>query len=250
MKCTETLGNRMPRPARPTIGRAGLAAAAAAAVAAASSADAALVAQWRFNNRSMAATAGIGTAQLVRTTHSGYVAGAAADGTTASNLALRAGRFGTAPGPAVGVQFNADVSGYEGVRVTYWQLNDRSSSRWARLQYSLNGGAFTSAGLAGSGLYQVTQAGVFRRITFAIPGTGAVDGIDQLRFRVLAAAAPGGSQFTGTAGAYRPTGCWRFDLVSVTGTAKATTDASTPAPGALALLGLGGATGWGRRRRS
>lgn len=249
MKSTTNGGARSSRPARPILGRAGLAAAVAAGVAAAAS-DAAVVTQWRFNNRSMGATVGVGTSQLVRTTHSGYVAGAAADGAGATNLSLRAGRFGAAPGAGYGVQFSTGVTGYEGVRVTYWQLNDRSSSRWARLQYSLNGGAFTSAGLARSGLYQITQAGIFKRISFAIPGTGALDGIDQLRFRVLAAAAPGSSQYAGTLGPYRPTGCWRLDLVSVTGTATGTTNASTPAPGAIALLGLGGATGWGRRRRA
>lgn len=249
MKSTTNGGSRSSRPARPTFGRAGLAAAVVAGAVGAA-ADAAVVTQWRFNNRSMGATVGVGTSQLVRTTHSGYVAGAAADGTSAPNLSLRAGRFGATPGAAFGVQFTTGVSGYEGIRVTYWQLNDRSSSRWARLQYSLNGGAFTSAGLAGAGLYQIGQAGVFKRVSFAIPGTGALDGADQLRFRVLAAAAPGRSQYVGTLGAYRPTGCWRFDLVSVTGTATDTTNASTPAPGAIALLGMGGATGWGRRRRA
>lgn len=248
MTNTNDDGTRNSRPARPIFGRAVLAVAAAGAFAAAGNAG--VVTQWRFNNRTMGATVGVGLAQLVRTTHSGYVVGAAADGPTAPNLALRVGRFGTAPGPGFGIQFTTGVTGYEGVRVTYWQLNDRSSSRWARLQYSLNGGAFTSAGLARAGLYQITQAGVFRRISFAIPGTGALDGIDQLRFRVVAAAAPGSSQYAGTVGAYRPTGCWRLDRVTVTGTDSATTHASTPAPGAIALLGLGGATGWGRRRRA
>lgn len=249
MKSTTIGGTHSHGPARPILGRAGLAAA-VAAVAATSAADAALLTRWQFNDRSMNATVGVGSAQLVRTTHSGYVAGAAADGSTTSNLALRAGRFGSVPGASFGAQFTTGVSGYEGIRVTYWQLNDRSSSRWARVQYSLDGGAFTSAGLAGGGLYRISQAGVFKRVTFAIPGTGALDGVDQLRFRVVAAAAPGSSQFAGTVGAYRPTGCWRFDLVSVTGTAIGEANASTPAPGAIALLGLGGAWAGSRRRRA
>jgi uncharacterized protein (TIGR03382 family) len=173
----------------------------------------------------------------------------AQDGSAASNRSLRIGGFSATPGAPRGAQFNATVTGYEGIRVTYWQLNDRSSSKWAQLQYSLNGGTFTSAGLAGGGRYGAAQAGVFRRVTFAIPGTGALDGIDSLRFRVVAVAAPGTNRFAGTVGPYRPTGMWRFDLVTVTGTSIGGADASTPTPGCLSLLGLAGVM-QGRRRRS
>lgn len=248
MKSTTNGGTRSSRPARPIIGRAGVAAAFMAA-AAASAVDAGVVARWRFNEGSMNATVGVGSADLVRTTHSGYSAGVNIDGSAPRNRSLRVGNFGTAPGAATGLQFAAEVTGFKGIRVTYWQRNERTSSRWARLQYSLNGGTFTSAGLAGGGLYRVMQAGVFKRISFAIPGTGALAGVDQLRFRVLAAAVPGTSEFAGTAGAYAAAGCWRFDLVSVTGSAIGTVNSTTPAPGALALLGLGGAAAWGRRRR-
>lgn len=86
-------------------------------------------------------------------------------------------------------------------------------------------------------------------MTFAIPGTGALDGIDSLRFRVVAVAAPGTNRFAGTVGPYRPTGMWNFDLVAVTGTAIGTANASTPAPGALALIGVAGAVGGRRRHR-
>lgn len=251
MQCNEMNGNAGRRPARPRFGRAGVAGAAVAVAAGvfAAPADAAVVTRWRFNNASMAATTGTGLASVLRTTHAGYVAGVAQDGSAASNRSLRIGGFSATPGAPRGAQFNATVTGYEGIRVTYWQLNDRSSSRWAQLQYSLNGGTFTSAGLAGGGRYSITQAGVFRRVTFAIPGTGALDGIDSLRFRVVSLAAPGTNRFAGTVAPYRPTGMWRLDLVAVTGTAIGTANASTPAPGALALLGVAGVVHGRRRRR-
>ena len=248
MQRNETKGNAGQRPARPRFGRAG-AAGAAVALAMACGADAAVVTRWNFNNRSMAATTGTGQASVLRTMHSGYVGGAPQDGSAASNRSLRIGGFSALPGAARGAQFSATVTGYKDLRVTYLQFNDRSSSRWAQLQYSLNGGTFSSAGLAGGGRYRMPQAGVFRRLTFAIPGTGALDGIDSLRLRVVSVAAPGTNRFAGTFGPYRPNGMWRFDLVTVTGTSIGTANASTPTPGALALLGMAGVVQGRRRRR-
>jgi uncharacterized protein (TIGR03382 family) len=248
MQEATTHGESIRCTARPSFGRAG-AAVAAVALALACGADAAVVTRWNFNNRSMSATTGTGLASVLRTTHSGYVAGAPQDGTAASNRSLRVGGFSATPGAPRGVQFRADVTGYKDVRVTYWQLNDRSSSRWMQVQYSLNGRAFTSAGLAGGGRYQFLQAGAFLRKTFAIPGTGALDAVESLRFRVVALPAPGTNRFAGTVGPYRPTGMWRFDLVTVTGTSIGGADASTPTPGCLSLLGLAGVM-QGRRRRS
>ena len=236
-------------PARPRFGRAGIAAGVAAAALAAG-ADAAVVTKWSFNTGSLNATTGTGAARAFRTTVLPFSAGAAADTSPGTNRALRVNGFDftAATAGTRGVWFATDVSGYDGLRVTWHQRNDLASAQWARFQYSTNNGqSYTSAGLARGGLYKITLNNTFTRVSFDLSGIDGLTDNPQLRFRMVAMNAPGTGVITTTSGqAFRPSASWSIDGVTVTGTALFGN--AHPAPGAVSLLGVAGLAG-GRRRR-
>lgn len=240
--------------------------AAAATIAAAAHGD--VITQWNFNGADASSVAGGGSSPT-----------AAVGGGTASVLLGVAGSFasGTSNGGSTdpvttnppnfgwgttsyaaqgassglaGVQFNVSTVGFEDILISWDQRHSNTSSRYVQLQYSLDGVNFTSTGLADSG----NGAGVFVGAagdTWFNGRSGdlsAISGADNnanFAIRIVAIFAPSTSGYvaSNSASSYATTGTWRFDMVTISGTA-------VPAPGALALLGLAGVISTPRRRRA
>lgn len=232
----------------------------------AATANAEIVTQWNFEGDTIVASAGSGTASLTGGTTGTFATGNS--GGRGWNTATYKAQ-GTGSGQA-GVQFLADTSagdGFENIQVTFDQRASGTSSRWAQVDYTLDGGAswvigfWNNAGaLSPSDTYynftvdfsSVTGANnnagfgfrivsIFSQQAFDQNSTLAAFGANTAYMRANAAAVYSPNESTAT-GDYGASGTWRFDNVTINGSA-------IPAPGAVALLGLAGLVGARRRRR-
>ncbi len=194
---------------------------------------------WNFNGPKGTSDASVGTG--VATTLGGvsstFSAGAPVDSDAASpaenkgwNLAAFAAQ-GTGSGERGG-SFATSTVGYQSIAVSWYERHSASSSRFTQLQYSLDGTAFSSEGLADNGIFEaVLGADVWqaqRRVDFSsIVGAA---GNAKFAVRVVSIFAPGTSAYaaTGSSSNYSGAGTLRFDLVQVEGVA-------VPAPAAAAL---------------
>lgn len=146
-----------------------------------------------------------------------------------------------------GVGFALSTVGYDNLLITWDQRHSNTSSRFAQFQYSLDGSNFTSAGLAGNGLFEATLGGDvwYNSRTVDLSSIVGAANNANFAFRVVAVFDPAlGNAYSAStaASSYAATGTWRFDMVTVNGTL-------IPAPGALALLAMAGMIGTRRSRR-
>lgn len=230
------------------------AAVAAASLASAAGADV----LWTFNSLpsdSNAATGttsaeiGVGTALLLSgntaTFASGNASGGSTDPDTSANdsgwnLTAWAAQ-GTGSGTR-GAEFQTNTLGLSNVVITFDSRFSNTMSKYIQLQYDIGSG-FVSSGLANNGI--VTAAGGDTWVnanSFALPA--AANNLASLKFRIVSvfentALGNGNLNYVTASptGTYSTAGTLRFDMVSV-----------IPAPGAVALLGLGGLA-IARRRR-
>ncbi|MCX5640431.1 MAG: hypothetical protein NT059_06430 [Planctomycetota bacterium] len=221
----------------------------------------AVVTAWNFNDTTTAASIGNGETLAVETTLSTTVVkakkskGARSISAASTNLALDVSNFDatlTRSGHD-GLLFASDTTGFKDVGVSYLQLNGAQSSAWAQFQYSIDGGLnFMTAGLANDGRYKVAASKNFQLITFDLSTVAEASNNADFQFRVMAIHAPEADTFAATSGKrYMATGSkadWKFDEVTVTGTALPVS--AVPAPGAIALLMAAGSIASGARRRN
>jgi len=220
-----------------------------------------IITQWTFEGDTTVASTGSGTASLVGGTTSSFAAGSGGGrGWNTTNYQAQGQGSGTA-----GVQFLAGTTGYEGLQISFEHRSSGTGSRWAQVDYTLDGGASWVTGFwnNGGGLsphdsfysFTVDFSGVagandnanfgFRIVSIFSPlafnqNTTLSYGANAAYMRANAQATFSGTAGTGT-GDYGASGTWRFDNVTVSGTL-------IPAPGAIALLGLAGLSGKRRRR--
>lgn len=152
------------------------------------------------------------------------------------------------------MQFNVSTLGFEDVQISYDQRASGTASRWAQLDYSLDGGAsWTTLGNTAGGL---SPHDTFYSFNFDLTSiSGANDNAD-FAFRIVSIFSPNafaqnatltyganeayqrannqsGPPGTGTGtGDYGTTGTWRFDNVTVSATA-------VPEPATGVFLGVG-----------
>lgn len=232
----------------------------------AATANAEIVTQWTFEGDSALASTGVGAAIFIGGTTATFASGNG--GGRAWNTAGYKAQ-GTGSGEA-GVQFLASTaaeSGFENIQVSFDQRASGTASRWAQVDYTLDGGLtwvigfWNNAGsLSPSDTYynftvdfsSVTGANnnadfgfrivsIFSPQAFDQNSTLAAFGANTAYMRANAAAVYSPNVSTAT-GDYGAAGTWRFDNVTISGSA-------IPAPGAVALLGLAGLVGARRRRR-
>lgn len=219
---------------------------------------AATITQWNFNSAvgdnnvatgTTSPSTGVGTASLLTTTAT-FASGIANTGSTDPNTTDNSA-WGTTAYPAAtvgdlsaGVQFLVDTRGYDNIMLTYDLRHSNSSSRYEAVQYTTNGTSWTTAafftGAAGdtwfngrsvnlSSISQVANNQNFGvRIVSAFESTAT-------------GAGPASYAVSTTGNTYAASGTWRFDMVTVSGSA-------VPEPTA-ALLGSIGLLGLLRRRR-
>jgi hypothetical protein len=223
------------------------------------STNAAVISTWNFNNGGTAANVGEGSAEAVATSFQAVRGGAAGDGTRSTNRALRVSNFDSVVTRSGhdGVGFVSSTTGYHGVSLEFWQMVGARASKWAQLEYSVDGGAtFTSDGLADEGRYAIAAAGRYQQVSFDLSGIAGVADNAGFQFRLMAIHDEVRNSFTTASGKrYSSTGtqgAWNLDRIVVSGTsgeAPATNDTFIPAPGAVALIGIAGALLVGSRRR-
>lgn len=218
------------------------------------------LAQWDFNGSSTTSipggtgsplpSLGAGTAALVGGSTASFASGTV-DGGSSDPVVTNPPNFawnisGFAPqgqgDQTRGVQFNVSTEGWDKVVVKWDQRNSNTGSRWVQFLYSIDGTNFTSAGLAGGGVFDI-NAGVtwFNGLTANLATIAGVANNANFAFRLVATFGPSGAYEASNPGSnYGTSGTWRLDMVTVSGNI-------VPAPGALALLGLAGLIS--RRRR-
>lgn len=224
------------------------------------STQAAVITQWNFDASSTTPSTGAGSATLIGTTAT-FATGVSGQAWNTSGFAAQSTGSGTR-----GVQFLASTAGYENITVSFNHRASGTASRWANVEYTVDGGANWT--LAGSNGGELSPHDTFYEFTFDLSSLGIVDDDAEFGIRIVSIFAPVGfdqnatladfaadtayqranaqSGFapgsgTGT-GDYGTGGTWRFDNVTISGTAI------VPEP-ASALLGSLGMLCLLRRRR-
>ncbi len=224
-------------------------------------ASAAIVTQWTFEDDVITPSTGTGSASLLSTTATFAAGSGGGRGWNTTSYQAQGAGSGTA-----GVQFNIPTAGYSGLSLEFDHRASGTASRWAQIDYSLDGGTSWVTGFwnNGGGLSPHDE---FYRFTVDLSSVdGAADNPDfairivsifspvafdqnaaladfeadavYMRANAQASYTLGGGLGTGD---YAAGGTWRFDNVTLHGSV-------IPEPSA-AMLGLVGILGLLRRRR-
>lgn len=224
----------------------------------ATQANAANVTQWNFNSAtpdanpstgSLLPSVGSGSLSLLGTTQtfaSGDASGGSSDPASGDDSALNTTSYpnqGTG-NKTEGVQFNVSTLGFQNIMVSYDLRHSNTSSRYEQFQYSLNGTSFIDLALFDGNLGDTW----FNNRTVDLSAISGANNNANFAFRVVSAYAPSTSSYAASSptGTYGAAGTWRFDMVTVSGTATA----PIPEPETYAMLLAGlGLMGFASRRK-
>lgn len=225
------------------------------------SANANTVTQWNFNSATAdAATStgtitpaiGTGSATLIGGTTSTFASGDASGGSSDpatgddSGWNITTFAAATAGNKTRGAQFNVSTLGFENITLNYDLRHSNTSSRQEQVQYSLDGLTFNDiASFSGN-----VGDSWFNGRSVNLSAISGIANNANFAFRVVAAFDPSSSSSylaSSPTGTYGTSGTWRFDMVTVSGTAIA----AVPEPKNYAMLLAGlGLMGFIARRRS
>jgi len=214
------------------------------------SAHATTVSQWNFNSLpadtslstgSNLPSIGSGTASTVGSITAAFGSGASnggsSDPATSDDTGWQTTGYASQGNgnKSNGVQFNVSTVGYENIVIGYDLRHSNTSSRYEQVQYSLDGVTFNDIALFSGDAGDTWFNG--RSVDLSAI-TGVADNAS-FAFRVVSAFAPSSSAYAAANGAstYATTGTWRFDMVTINGTAIA--PIPEPKNGAMLLAGLG-----------
>jgi len=143
-----------------------------------------------------------------------------------------------------GVQFNVSTLGFENITVSYDLRHSNTSSRYEQFQYSVDGTNFFDVALFDGNAGDTW----FNQRTIDLSAIAEVDNNSSFAFRVVSAFAPNTSRYaaSNSTSSYATSGTWRFDMVTVSGSAIA----PVPEPESYAMLLAGlGIMGFSARRK-
>ncbi|MBX3358979.1 MAG: PEP-CTERM sorting domain-containing protein [Phycisphaeraceae bacterium] len=213
-----------------------------AALAGAANAD--VIANWTFET-SLPDTAGPYAAEAGANAASSFASGFHATSTTYSNpVGNGSAESYSSNAWSLGdyYQFTTSTLGYTSITISFDQSSSNTGPRDYNLMWSTNGTTFTQLGstyavLANASPNPVWSSGTYQpAYTFGpIAATSALDNQATIYFRLVQA-----STVSANGGTVAATGTDRVDNVIISGT--------VPAPGAVALLGMGGLLAARRRR--
>ena len=212
-------------------------------------ATAGVVTEWTFDARDYEATSGTGRADLFGTTLLGWQTGSTGG---ATDGALRMTGFANAKAKVNamrGMGLTTSTEGWETHELSWLQRVDARASAFGQLQYAVEGGGFSTAGLADGGRFRIGKGSQYQRVTFDLSGIAAVTDSSNIEFRIVAIKDASGKRFVTSSGRkYQPKAAWTVDHVVLGGLEMP--NAALPAPGVLAMTTLfGGLAGrMGRRR--
>ncbi len=176
-----------------------------------------IIAQWDFNAESLEPSLGAGTATLLGNVTSTFATGAVEDSGGTANRALSIAGFPSQGKGArtAGVQFAVDATGYENIAVWWDQRFSSTASRRVLVQTSADGKTFSDIiALDASG------EGWTNRVTIDLSNHVDLSNNPLFVLRIVsdfyendayAPAKPGST--------YSSAGTWRFDRVTITGSA-------------------------------
>jgi hypothetical protein len=215
------------------------------------------VAAWNFNSAvpdgntgtgSLSPHIGQGSLSLLGGVNSSFATGAgSSDPAPSDNSALNLASFapqGTQNGLR-GLEFQVDTTGWGDISIQWDQRFSGTASRFAELQYSVNGTDFIPLTT-----YEYTGAANnwVNGWTANLSGIDGVSDNPAFAFRIVSVFDPMlGDVYSPVSGSYSTAGTWRFDSVNVSGM----TLAPVPEPEEYAMMAAGGllAFGWYRKRR-
>ncbi|MBX3435491.1 MAG: hypothetical protein KF847_19415 [Pirellulales bacterium] len=226
-----------------------------------------LVTQWTFEGDVTTPSTGAGTASLVGVTATFATGNGGGRGWNTTSYAAQGVGSGTR-----GVEFMVSTAGYEHITLSFDHRASGTASRWAEVLYTADGGtSWTSAGNNGGGLSPHDNFYSFNFDLSSILGVNdnplfgfrivsifSPQAFDQnasladfaadtayMRANAQASYTPGGGTGTGN---YETGGTWRFDNVTINGTAIA----AVPEASSFLFAGLVGCVTagayWTRRR--
>ncbi|MCQ8119862.1 PEP-CTERM sorting domain-containing protein [Methylomonas rosea] len=208
-------------------------------------AEAAVITQWNFNsNPADAATGtgstspsiGSGAASLLGTTAtfaSGDASGGSSDPATGDDSGWNTSGYAAqgAGNKTRGTQYLVSTVGFDNIQISYDLRHSNTSSKYEQVQYTTDGSSWTDFSLFSG----ATGDTWFNGRSVDLSSIAGVANNANFGFRVLAAFAPATSAYAASSptGTYGTAGTWRFDMVTVSGTAVA----AVPVPGAVWLFG-------------
>lgn len=227
-------------------------------VAVAIAANAAPIVQWNFNSDPPDGNTGTGTtvpnidltgsasiALLGGVTNPGFNSGVGSSDPAASdNSGYQTTTYapqGTENGLR-GVWFSGSTLGYQDIVIQFDQRHSNTSSRFAQVEYTLDGGTTWTF----AGLFDADQGGDkwYNLRTVDLSSVAGADNNPLFGFKVVAVFAPGTGEYQAATPTktYASTGTWRFDMVTISGT-------PVPEPATIAALAVGVVGLLARRRR-
>lgn len=234
----------------------------AAVLAAGVPARADIITQWNFNSTPSDAmldtgtlnpSIGAGTAWIVtggnaedpdttsvdNTFASAETGGGSSEGTTGDNTAWQRRSFAdpNTGDKTEGVQFSVSTVGFENISLSWDQFNSNEAARHLQVQYTTDGSAWTDL----SGLISLTEGlEWFNGSSASLSTISAADDNANFGVRLLATFAPSTTNYAATknSSTYSSGGGWRFDMVTVSGTAVPEASAFLFTGAAATALGL------------
>lgn len=207
---------------------------------------------WDFNANTFSASGGstnspnpalgFGTASAIGGTTTSFASGNSNGGstdpdTTSNDLGWGITTFTAAGGlnKSAGVQFNVSTLGYTDIKLAFDLRHSNTSSRYERVQYSLDGVNFLDTG----GFTGAAGDTWFNNRSVDLTGITGVANNANFAFRIVSewestATGSGVNAFlaSNASSTYAASGTWRLDMVTVSGVI-------VPEPTALSLAGIG-----------
>jgi len=175
------------------------------------------ITQWTFDNDTLAPATGSGTATLVGGTTATFATGRVGPRPPDSGWNTTTYAAQGAGDRTRGVQFAVSTVGYENIVFTWDHRHSNTAANTVALLYSTDGGAtFTEAAV-----YTANAGDAWFSRSFDFSAVAALNNNPNVIFRIVAAFAAGGSTYVASnpGSNYATTGTWRFDNVTVIGSA-------------------------------
>ncbi len=227
--------------------RANLVAALAAALLSPCTLAGTVIVEWNFNQGSTDPSVGGGQLAQLGGISWTLVAGSPSNsGGLGTNQALNTAAYaaqGVGSGQS-GVLISASTAGFEQVTVSWEHRSSNTGSRFMQLEYSTDGIAFTSEGLAEKGLLEIANGDTWTPRAFDLSGIAAVAHNPRFSLRITAVFAPGTMAYVAArpGSTYSPSGTQRLDVIRISGVA-------VPSPGGAALMAFAATLSGSSRRR-